>query len=128
MLSCLAEKNQLWAQHAPVLIMVCSHSLFSHNEAENRWAEYDTGAATVSLCLQAASLGLVTHQMGGFDVVGAVEKFDIPSRFHPMSVLALGYQGDESRLDEGFRSMEAASRKRKPLAEICFDGAWKPLI
>ena len=91
MLSCLAPKNQEWAQFAPVLMMVCTKSTFSHNDAPNRWAEYDAGQATVSLCLQAESLGLVTHQMGGFDGGRVREKFTIPDDYIPMAALALGH-------------------------------------
>jgi len=64
--SCLAEGNQSWAVNAPVLILALANTIFSHNDSDNRWAQYDTGAATMSLCIQASSLGLMVHQMGGF--------------------------------------------------------------
>ena len=44
---------------------------FQPQPKPNRWTMYDTGAASVSLCFQATALGLVVHQMGGFDAESA---------------------------------------------------------
>jgi len=125
LLNCLAPKNQLWAGKAPVLILACADSQFSHNDNPNRWGQYDTGAAAISLCLQATALGLISHQMGGFDSDATAEAFSIPQRFVPMSVIALGYQGDVSTLDEGFQSGEAADRMRKKMQDIVFHDNWR---
>ena len=124
LLSCLAPKNQEWAQHAPVLLVACTHTVFSHNGQGNRWAEYDTGAASVSLCLQAAAIGLVTHQMGGFDADAVRATFHVPEDVKPMAAIALGYRGKTEHLDEGFQAIEKAERKRKNLAEITFFKGW----
>jgi len=126
LLACLAPKNQEWAQFAPVLLMVCTHQVFEHNGRDNNWAEYDAGAASVSLCLQATALGLVTHQMGGFDAEVVRDSFAVPKDFKPMAAMALGYQGDVNQLDKDFQSIEVTHRTRKPLAELVFDGAWEP--
>ncbi len=66
--SCAA--NQTWAVRAPVLILGAAKTKFAHNGNPNRVALYDLGAASFSLTLQAAALGLATHQMAGFDYVG----------------------------------------------------------
>ena len=129
-LATLAPKNQLWARHAPVLIVAVAEHAFSHNGNPNRWAEYDTGQATICLCLQAMQLGLATHQMGGFDADTLKQQLAIPETMHVMSVTALGYPGDVAALDDDFQPMESASRTRKPLQEIVHAGlwgdAWKP--
>ena len=124
LLACLAPKNQEWAQHAQVLMVACTKTTFSHNDNPNRWAEYDAGAASVSLCLQAAALGLATHQMGGFDAQAVREKFTVPDDYTPMAAIALGYQGDVAALGEGFRDAEQAARLRKPLEEVVIFGGW----
>jgi len=124
LLACLAPKNQEWAQFAPVLLMVCTHKVFQHNDKTNAWAEYDAGAASVSLCLQAAALGLMSHQMGGFDVEAVRKSFAVPQDFKPMAAIALGYHGDLAQLDEDFQKIEQAKRKRKPLMDIVFAGGW----
>ncbi|MDX8388030.1 MAG: nitroreductase family protein [Ghiorsea sp.] len=124
LLSCLAPKNQEWAEHAQVLMVACTNTKFSHNGNENGWAEYDAGAASVSLCLQATALGLSTHQMGGFDGEAVRESFAVPVDYKPMAAIALGYQGDVTLLGEDFRAAEQATRQRKPLAEIALYGGW----
>jgi nitroreductase len=126
LLNCLAPKNQQWASHAPVLILTCADSLFGQNGKPNRWGQYDMGAAAVSLCLQATALGLITHQMGGFDTESTREAFAIPERFTPMSIIAIGYKGDYTSLDEGFQGSEAADRSRKNMHDIVFRAAWGP--
>src|SRR5690554_1449506 len=64
--SCLSAGNQGWAVNAPVLILAIADSILSKNGKPNRWGQYDTGAATMSLSIQATELGLMIHQMGGF--------------------------------------------------------------
>lgn len=125
---CLAPSNQTWVKEAPVLVLVCANSLFGHNQQPNRWAQYDTGAAAENLCLQATHMGLMAHQMGGFNVETAREKFAIPAEFTPMAMLCVGYEGDANNLPEDLKARELAERKRKPLGELFFDGVWdKPI-
>lgn len=122
--ACLAEKNRLWTANAPVLILAVAHSRFRANDNHNRWAQYDTGAASENLCLQAISLGLVVHQMGGFDVDDARNAFDIPEAFTPMAVIAVGYPGSAQHLHPQFHEREYAPRTRRTLGEMGFDGRW----
>jgi nitroreductase len=125
---CLAPSNQTWVKNVPILMLVCADSLFGHNQKENRWAQYDTGAAAENLCLQASSMGLVAHQMGGFNADTAREIFKIPAQITPMAMLAIGYEGDANDLPEELKTRELAARKRKPLGETFFTGAWgKPV-
>lgn len=125
LLNCLTPKNQLWANHAPVLILSCADSRFDHNDNANRWGQFDTGAATICLCLQATALGLVSHQMGGFDTESARKSFSIPERYTPMSVIAIGYQGDYTTLDENFQRGETSARSRKNMQDIVFRQSWR---
>jgi len=126
MLATLAEKNQLWAQYAPVLVLACAANNFSQNGNPNRWSQYDTGQAMISFSLQAVSEGLITHPMGGFNPAVAAEKFNIPDDFTPMSVTALGYQGKTESLDKGSQAAESSERNRKPISEITFTSWNKP--
>ncbi len=127
-LECLVPGNQAWAKDAPVLMLTCHDTLFGHNEKPNRWAAYDTGAAAENLCLQATSLGLVAHQMGGFDSAKTRETFAIPAQYELMAMLALGYAGDANQLPDDLKERELAERKRKPLGELFFSNGWgKPI-
>jgi nitroreductase len=102
--------------------------VFDHNGAPNRWAQYDTGAAAENLCLQAAHLGLIAHQMGGFNADETREKFNIPAQFTPMAMISVGYAGDANDLSEELKAREIAPRKRKEIAELFFAASWgKPI-
>lgn len=121
---CLAEANQVWVKNAPVLLLAVATPNFGHNGQPNRWASYDTGAASENLCLQATALGLVAHQMGGFDPDKAKATFNIPADHACMAMIAVGHPGAVEQLPEALREREQASRQRKPLAQIAFAGAW----
>lgn len=121
---CIVPSNQTWAKDAPVLVLICADTLFSHNQTPNKWAQYDTGAAAVSLCLQATSMGLVTHQMGGFNGDKTREAFSIPAQYNPISMLAVGYEGNPNNLPDDLKARELAERKRKPIGELFFKSVW----
>ncbi len=124
MLSCLAEKNQQWASHAPVLLLSVAMEHFIQNDKINRWAAYDTGAASLSLCLQATALGLATHQMGGFDAEQCRERFSLPQNCTPMAVIAVGYQAEADVLSDEFKQRELAERSRAGMDERFYFGSW----
>jgi len=63
----LAEGNRAWARDAPILMLAAAATVFARDGRANRWGAYDTGAAGMSLCVQATESGLMIHQMGGFD-------------------------------------------------------------
>jgi nitroreductase len=97
---------------------------FNHNGKPNRWAMYDTGAASVSLCFQATALGLVVHQMGGFDAEKARALFKLPADCTPMAMMAAGYQADIDVLDDDFKAAELAERTRSSLDQRFYFGQW----
>ena len=123
-LTCLVDGNQRWAQNAPVLILVFADSTFFNNDKENRWGQYDTGAASMSICLQATELGLMVHQMGGILAEKIMQSFDVPARFTPMSVMAIGYQLAKKDIPEEMLERELSERKRKPFNDLFFSGKW----
>ena len=91
------------------------------NGAEYAYAQYDLGAATALLTLQAAALGLTTHQMAGFDHEAARKELEIPAEYVLGTVIALGYQADPAVLgDATLIERETSARTRKPLSEIVF--------
>jgi nitroreductase len=122
--SILAERNQLWAKNAPILILAIAMHNFNHNDKPNRWAMYDTGAACASLSLQATALSLIVHQMGGFDAELASEVFHLPHDCTPMAMLAVGYQAEVDTLADDFKATELAERSRVALSERFYAGQW----
>jgi nitroreductase len=117
--STLIGFNQGWAGAAPVLILGVAKTKFSHNGTDNGYALYDLGAASSYLTLQAAALGLTTHQMAGFDQAAARQAFEIPEDYALGAVIALGHQGEPSALPHpDLIAHEVAPRARKPLNEF----------
>jgi nitroreductase len=117
--STLIGFNQGWAGAAPVLILGAAKTRFSHNGTDNRNALYDLGAASSYLTLQAAALGLTTHQMAGFDSAAARQALEIPEDYTFGAVIALGYQGEPSALPHpDLIAQETAPRTRKQLSEF----------
>jgi nitroreductase len=113
--------NRDWAGRAPVLILGVAHTRFSKTGAENRYALFDLGAATSYLTLQAAELGLTTHQMAGYDHETARQALGIPAEYELGTVIALGYQGEPAALGNAtLIERETTARTRKPLDEIVF--------
>lgn len=121
---CLSEGNQAWVKNVPVLMLSCAGSAFRHNGKPNRFAQHDTGAASMALVLQAVAVGLAAHQMGGFDANKARELFAIPAEYTPMAMIAVGYQAEPDILDGERQQKERAPRTRQPIALQFFSGAW----
>ncbi len=121
--SCLVEGNS-WAKRAPILILTVARERFSRNAKPNRHAQYDTGQATENLVLQATVLGLVSHQMGGFDAAKAVQLFGIPEGHTPMAMIAIGHPGDPKSMGPEIEKRDAAPRTRRSQAEFAFHGRW----
>lgn len=122
--ACLLEGNQGWCRNAPVLVISCCDTLLSRNDKPNPFGAYDTGAAALAFSLQAAALGLMTHQMGGFVADTARGLFGIPERYKPLAMMALGYQLPQDRLPEALRERELAPRTRAALDTRYFGGDW----
>jgi nitroreductase len=122
----LAGGNKAWAPKAPVLILGTALAVNAKG-APNSYALYDLGAASSYLTLQAAELGMTTHQMAGYDHEAARQALGIPEDFALGSVIALGYQGEPAALgDSTLVERETTPRTRKPLEEIVFSEWGKP--
>jgi len=122
---CLNDNNRKWVKNVPLLMLSCAGSIFEHSGKPTRWGQHDTGLASMSLAVQAVALGLMLHQMGGYDAEKAREAFAIPAEFTPMAFIAVGYQtGPETIDDAEVKKKELTPRARKPLGERFFEGGW----
>jgi len=127
-IDCLVEGNQTWAKNAPLLLLACADSLMSKNGNPNRWGQYDTGAASENLSLQATALGLMVHQMGGFNADKAREFFAVPDQYTPMAMITVGYQLPEDEIPNDIKDREYSERARNPIEKNFFDGTWEKPI
>ena len=65
------EGNRTWVKDGSALIVLASakNAQFPGRDAPgpNAWHAFDTGAAWISMALQASHMGLVAHALAGFD-------------------------------------------------------------
>ena len=122
---CLVEGNQAWAVQAPVLMLGIAKKTFTRNGKPNVHGRHDLGLATAGMMLQATSMDLYMHAMGGILPERAAEIYGVPDDFEVSTGIALGYLGDPDSLDEPMKTTELELRVRKPLSEIVFAKGWK---
>lgn len=123
---CLGEWNQNWAKTAPVLVLALANTKFRNNGKFNRWAEYDTGSATMSMFLQAISMDIYSHPMGGFDENKIKNVFKIGDDFVPMAMIAFGYQSEDINvIDKTYHDGETKDRDRLSLDTNFYFNEWK---
>lgn len=121
----ILDGNKPWAGNAPVLVLVIAKVNSSYNDSHNRHAFHDLGLAMGMFTIQATSIGLNLHQMGGFNQREVEELFEIPSGFEAVSITSVGYTGSPDLLPEVLRQRETAPRVRKPVDEFAFENHWK---
>src|SRR3989344_5803379 len=79
--NCLLEGNKSWSKNASVLIISLAKKNLSKNSLPNRYAMYDVGAANTNLLLQAVTLNIYGHQMGGLDFQKTRDEFVISEEY-----------------------------------------------
>jgi nitroreductase len=124
LVSVLVPGNSSWAKNAPVLALAVAQLAFAKSGSPNRNAQYDVGAASAWLTVEATSRGLFVHQMAGFDADKARQVFEIPAGWEPIAAMAIGYPGDPESLPQPLRDREVAPRTRKALSTFVMSGKW----
>lgn len=117
-LALLVEGNQGWAKDNAVIGFMVAEKNFEHNGKPNAYSEFDSGAAWMSLTLQARMEGLYTHGMGGIKAAEAAEYLKIDTQSSEVLMgFTIGKLADLSELDEEQRKNETPN-SRKELSEI----------
>ncbi|MFZ6991344.1 nitroreductase family protein [Curtobacterium sp. RRHDQ66] len=109
--------NAAWAFRASALVVGILETTNEQGEPL-RYAEYDLGQSLAALTVQAHAEDLHVHQMAGIDAAGLAAAFDLPERFVPFTVTAIGTVADPSQLDEKAAEREVAPRTRIALDEV----------
>ncbi|GAA4678798.1 nitroreductase family protein [Frondihabitans cladoniiphilus] len=109
--------NTLWAGNASALLLAVAETATEAGEPRN-WAQYDLGLAVSAVTVQAHAEGLHTHQMAGIEVDGLRAAFDLPERFLPVTVTAIGIVDEADKLPEKLAERETLPRTRLALDEI----------
>ncbi|MCA9523114.1 MAG: nitroreductase family protein [Myxococcales bacterium] len=120
LLSTLGESNRRWAANAGALVIGVAKESFTRNDKPNRHARYDLGQAVATLALQAQSIGVVLHQMAGFDPQKVRALSEVPEGYEPLVAIALGYPAEPTSLPDDLQERERAPRTRKPQTDFVF--------
>ena len=123
-LACLVERNQGWANRAPVLMITVASKVFARHGNPNRHAFHDVGQAVADMTVQATAMDLYVHQMAGFSSDAARRAFEIPETAEAVTAVAVGYLGDPNQLPEDLRQRELTPTTRKPITDFVFEGKW----
>ena len=110
--------NQKWAGSAPVLLLLATKTIFTRNDKDNKWADYDAGQAAAHLTFQAMEMGIFVHQMAGFDREKALQLFGQQEELRPMTVIAAGYIDHDSTNPDELKRRERSEVKRRQLNEF----------
>jgi nitroreductase len=116
----LNDGNKVWAKNAYALILSMARTNFSYNDKTNRFAFHDTGMALNNLLLQALSLDIYVHQMGGYSVEKVKDYFKLDDDIEPVAMMAVGYLGDGSTLTPELLKRDENRRPRKSIKEFVF--------
>ena len=121
-LSTIVEGNTPWARFAPVLALGLYRPDFAKNGEPNAAAHHDLGAASAFLTVEAATRGIVVHQMIGIDHERVRATFDLPAGTEPLTALAIGYHAPNPELDENYAKRDGRERTRMPMDDILLAG------
>jgi nitroreductase len=118
----LLVPGNAWAKKAGLLIVSFAKKTFARNGKPNQYSLHDTGAASLQLVLQATALGLVSHQMAGFDHAKAKEVLHVPDEYEAGSMIAVGFPGDPATISPEAKERESGPRQRRKVSEFVFHG------
>lgn len=116
----LTGSNQVWAKEAYALVISMARTRFGKSGKINRYAFHDTGMAVSNLLMQALSMDIYVHQMGGFSAEKVKEYFGLNESIEPVAVMAVGYVGDGYSLPDELLKRDEQRRSRKQVNEYAF--------
>lgn len=121
MFDTLVDFNKSWCKNADTLVLILSRNNFAHNDKPSKTALFDTGAAWMSLAIEAHFQHLIAHGMEGFDYSAARINFHIPDSYTIAAMAAIGKPGNPELLSEDLQEKEIPSL-RKPLSDFISEG------
>lgn len=110
---------------APAIIVLATKAELDARLSDRReYALFGCGLAAENLMLQAFKEGAIGHAIAGFDPLAVKAKLGIPEDYVVITLIALGYPGDENHLSEKHLELEHSPRQRKPESEVIAWNAW----
>ncbi|NQW20562.1 MAG: nitroreductase family protein [Chloroflexi bacterium] len=119
----LNENNALWAPKSSMMILVFARIVDAEGK-KIRTAQFDTGAAWMSLALQANRMGLNTRAMGGIDLNAAYDVAGVSREiFETICAISVGVPGTDDDIHPRMVRQNFAN-DRKSVSEIAFKGTY----
>lgn len=117
--SLLSDSNAIWAPKAAMMILVFAETT-NEDGGGVRTGMFDTGAAWMSLALQANRMGLNSRPMGGIDLDAAYDVAGVHrDRYTTMCAVAVGYRGTDDDLHPRMVKNNFANDRKEP-GEVAF--------
>ncbi len=115
-----------WVKNAPAVVVVATKPEFGCRLSDGRdYALFDCGLAAENLMLQGFKEGLYAHAIAGFNPGRVKSAFGIPEEYIVITLIAIGYPGEDSTLSEKHRELEHSVRDRKPESEVICYNSWE---
>lgn len=119
------SSGNYWAKKAPVIVLVLTRPDLDCRLSDSRdYAFFSTGLAVESLMLQATREGLIAHPIAGYKPLPLKEAFGVDSDMILLTLVIVGYPGDEAHLSDRHRELEHSARDRKPEDQVIMYNRW----
>lgn len=118
----LVDFNQIWCANAAYLVIIISNNTNPKNNELNKTHSFDSGSAWMSLALQAADMGLITHGMGGFDYNKTKEMLGLTEHYNVEAMFAVASPAELEVIPERMQKGEVPSTRKK-VEEFAFEGS-----
>lgn len=123
--SLLSEGNAVYVPKAAMMVLVFARTVDDDGN-RIRTAFFDTGAAWMSLALQANLMGLNTRALGGIDLDGAYEVANVPAdKYETVCGIAVGYPGTDADLIPSLVEQNFAN-DRKDISLVAYSDSYSP--
>jgi len=114
-----------WFKSAQAAVVVATKLEFGCQLSDRRdYAFLDCGLAVENLMLQGFKEGLYAHAIAGYEPAKIKEAFQIPDEYIIITLVALGYPGEDTALSDKHRELEHSKRVRKPEPEVICYNEW----
>jgi nitroreductase len=114
-----------WMKKAPIIVIVATKPEFGCQLSDQReYAFFDCGLAVENLMLQAFKEGLYAHAIAGYDPIKVKQAFGIPEEFIIITLVGIGFPGDDGHLNEKHKELEHSPRNRKLESEVIAYNVW----
>jgi nitroreductase len=116
--------NAAWSPKSSAYIVISAFTNGDDNQPGSN-SQFDAGLAASQLMIQANSLGLHTHVMGGIEHEDLHKELGYPENLALLVVVAIGKIAPADELEGPARDRELAPRTRLELDEIVLHGLSK---